>query len=135
MATALDIDTLARTIYGEARSESQQGKRAVAFVVLNRVAKQTWYGKTVLGVCKRRWQFSCWNPNDPNREKLLAVTLDKPSFQNAYCAALSVLCGHAGADPTIGATHYHTPSVAPRWSRGKVPVVQIGKHLFFNDVR
>lgn len=37
---AVAIDTLARTIWGEARGESQTGQEAVANVVVNRVRRR-----------------------------------------------------------------------------------------------
>ena len=69
------IDTLARTIYGEARGEPIRGKEAVAAVVLNRVGRAMerggwWWGSSVAEVCRRPWQFSCWNADDANRTKI-----------------------------------------------------------------
>jgi spore germination cell wall hydrolase CwlJ-like protein len=133
MLTEIDILTLARTVYGEARGESFQGKIAVAHVVLNRVAKESWYGKTIHGVCKKRWQFSSWNQNDPNRAKILAVTLSDKVFRACFLATLSAT--EKGGDPTEGSTHYHHVDILPRWAKGQVPVVSIGAHLFYNSVR
>jgi len=132
MATAHDVDILARTVYGEARSESWQGKQAVAFVVKNRADKS---GRTLAQECQKKWQFSAWNEGDPNRDKLLSVTMDNRVYQECLAAALTVICGKAGADPTEGSRHYHTAGVTPSWSRGKVPVCQIGGHFFFNDIQ
>ena len=70
MCNLVDIDTLARTIYGEARGESRQGKIAVACVILNRVKRKKMCGwreingykvATVAATCLKPWQFSCWN--------------------------------------------------------------------------
>ena len=131
--TARDIDTLARTIYGEARGEPMLGKVAVAHVVLNRVAKRSWYGKTIHGVCRKKWQFSAWNPIDPNRKPMEAVTLSSSQYRDCLYAALSAVQGR-WKDPTKGSLHYHTNAVQPKWSRGRRPVRTIGGHLFFNDV-
>lgn len=38
-----DVDILARTIYGEARSEGQEGMEAVACVVMNRYRAGRWF--------------------------------------------------------------------------------------------
>lgn len=38
-----DIDTLARTVWGEARGESLLGKEAVACVILNRHKSGKWF--------------------------------------------------------------------------------------------
>ena len=68
-----NLEYMARTIWGEARGEDEQGKIAVGHVIKNRRDKQTWMGKTIKDVCLKKWQFSCWNENDPNREKILAL--------------------------------------------------------------
>ena len=43
-----DVDILARTIYGEARGEGQEGMEAVACVVMNRYKDHKWYTGYVL---------------------------------------------------------------------------------------
>ena len=48
MYRSKDVDILARTIYGEARGESEIGKRAVASVILNRYKSGKWFaGDTI----------------------------------------------------------------------------------------
>ncbi|WP_422366424.1 cell wall hydrolase [Pelagibius sp.] len=125
-----DLDILARTIYGEARGEAWEGKIAVGHVIRNRAEKR---GTSPAREAQRPWQFSCWNENDPNRAKLLAVTKVSAAFRDCWAAAEAVLTG-AEPDPTGGARHYHTPAVSPFWSRGKEPCAVIGGHLFFNDI-
>lgn len=127
---AEDIDTLARTLFGEARGETMQGKIAVAWTVLNRVAAKSWYGKTIKDVCLKPWQYSAWNSNDPNRKVLLAATLDDLAFQHCMYAALAAGLGQV-RDPTGGSTHYHTHSVSPKWAAGKSPWCSIGSHRFY----
>ncbi len=132
-ATAQDIDTLARTLYGEARGESTLGRAAVASVILNRIARPRWWGRTVHGVCRKKWQFSCWLENDPNFATLRAVTKANPLFRDCLVVAELACAGLLG-DSTKGATHYHAPSVKPRWARGKKPCVVIGAHSFYNNI-
>lgn len=134
-----DVDVLARTVWGEARGESQEAKIAVAAVVLNRVKQSHRRETTIMGAATEPFQFSCWNNSDPNRDKIYAVTLEDSSFRDSYRAALSALDGR---DPTYGATHYHTiqkPKWAetwpPNWAKGHEPVAQIGDHLFYAGVR
>jgi spore germination cell wall hydrolase CwlJ-like protein len=129
-----DVDTLARTIYGEARGENMLGKRAVAHVILNRVKANSWWGKTIAGVCRYKWQFSCWNKNDPNRPKLLAVGLGDAAFRECMMAALLAVSGQR-PDPTSGATHYHTKSVSPKWAEGQKPCRIIGVHKFYKGIK
>jgi spore germination cell wall hydrolase CwlJ-like protein len=133
----MEIDVLARTLYGEARSEGQKGMEAVAHVVLNRVKHasskggQFWWGHDIITVCQMPYQFSCWNPGDPNRTKLMAVDEADIHFATCMRIARRAVIGQLGNDPTFGADHYHTVSVTPKWSQDEVPIAQIGAHVFF----
>jgi len=132
------IDVLARTLYGEARGETVRGKEAVACVILNRVkrAKQHggyWWGNTIEEVCLKPWQFSCWNETDPNRQKIAAVEPGHRVFDTCLRIARRAVSGCL-KDATGGATHYHTTDAHPPWSRGKPACVEIGRHLFYNDI-
>ena len=138
--TGLDeIEVLARTIYGEARGETVAGKEAVAAVILNRVrrAEKTggtyWWGATIKKVCLKPWQFSCWNKNDLNRSKVLGVEKTNRNFQTCLRIARRTIAGSL-KDKTGGATHYHTKSVDPIWSRGRMYSAEIGHHQFYNNV-
>lgn len=133
-----EVETLARTLYGEARGELVRGKEAVASVIINRVNRGKdrygyWWGDSVTSVCRKPWQFSCWNDNDPNRKKIEAVGEDSNVF--ACCVRIARRAA-AGVlkDPTGGATHYHAKGVVPPWSRGRKPCAIIGNHKFYNNV-
>ena len=134
-----DVEILARTLYGEARGEKISGKEAVANVVLNRVAKararggRYWWGTNVRDVCLKKWQFSCWNTDDPNREKLLRVTSKNRTYQSCLRIARRAIAGTL-KDQTSGATHYHNNRAFPPWARGRMYVCEIGNHQFYNDV-
>ena len=128
-----DLDTFARTIYGEARGESLDGQIAVAWTILNRVRAKSWYGDTITEVCRKPWQYSCWNHDDPNLATLTAVSLNNQSFQRCMYAALAVGL-QIVPDPTSRSMHYHVLSVSPSWAEGKSPVCTIGNHKFYNDV-
>lgn len=132
------IDTLARTLWGEARGEPVRGIEAVAAVVVNRalIARRRggfWWGDTVVGVCRKPFQFSCWNADDPNLPKLTAVTEADPAFAVCLRIARRAVAG-ALPDPTGGCTHYHARNVHPAWARGHVPRAEFGTHLFYDDV-
>ena len=133
-----DIDTLARTIYGEARGESLSGQEAIASVVLNRVKfannkGKYWWGNTITAVCRCPWQFSCWNANDPNYKILIGDLQSDKFFQICRRIALRAI-GGVLQDKTGGATHYHLRSLRPKWSIGKIPCTEIGNHIFYNDI-
>jgi len=127
--------TLARTLWGEARGEGVSGMEAVACVVLNRVRRQTYWGKNVADVCRKPYQFSCWNASDPNSATLMRLVPPSPELAGAMPIAARAIAGEL-ADSTAGATHYHARRLVPvpRWARGHAPCAVIGNHLFYNDI-
>ncbi|HEX7005577.1 MAG TPA: cell wall hydrolase [Alphaproteobacteria bacterium] len=127
-----DVEVAARTLYGEARGQPLEGIVAVANVIVNRW-RRGGYGATPADVCLRPWQFSCWNARDPNRAVIERVRPGDFVFDVCRLVASLAVRGLL-PDPTGGATHYHTRSVAPDWSRGKTPSAVIGDHLFFTDI-
>jgi len=131
-----DVLELARTIYGEARGEGEEGMNAVAHVIKNRV-KSGKYGQGVKGVTRKPWQFSAWNKKDPNREKILGLRPGEDDiFDEAIKVAENVLGGKT-EDPTQGALHYYNPDVVnARWDRNKkAKKIKIGNHLFVVGVK
>lgn len=132
------IDVMARTLYGEARSEGLTGIEAVACVIMNRVQIAVdkggcWWGCTVRDVCLKPFQFSCWNPDDANFDVIQNVSPDDTVFQLCCRVATRAVAGTL-KDITGGATHYHTLCVNPAWARKWVPCAQIGNHLFYREV-
>lgn len=128
------LSLLATLVAGEALSEPYVGKLAVAWVVRNRVENpnNAWFGAGWHGVMLKKWQFSCFNANDPVCPKLVNVTkwAGVRNWYECYKAAAAAFFDFEN-DPTSGADHYHTTSVAPYWAADEKPVVQIGAHLFY----
>ncbi|MFP4121328.1 SBBP repeat-containing protein [Coleofasciculus sp.] len=129
-----EIDTLARTIWGEARGESDLGKQAVGWVIRNRASRSPQYGwsSKISEVCKQPKQFSCWNDSDPNYQKLLTITGKDLIFGKCLEIARKVINGEV-PDPTNGADHYYayTDIPEPNWAVGKNPTKTIGNHRFY----
>ena len=130
---AHDFDTMARTIFGEARGESEEGQIAVAWVIVNRWKSRRWYaGLSIATTCLKRLQFSCWNPGDPTYHRV--VDARPYELETFVTIAREVVAGRIG-DPTFGATHYYADTIAaPGWTTGKSPTIQIGHHLFFKGI-
>jgi spore germination cell wall hydrolase CwlJ-like protein len=135
----VDAHWMALTMWGEARSQGEEGMRAVGHVIHNRwLAKR--HGAYVTDTVSAAWQFSCWNEGDPNRTAMLNIEAlpthgeDYRLWLAAKRVAGEILAGRS-ADPTGGALFYHTDAVQPAWSRGVAPVTQIGSHLFFRAAR
>ena len=137
-----DVDILARTIYGEARGEGQEGMEAVACVVMNRYKDHKWYTGYVLQdqrkiadiaqTCLKRFQFSCWNKNDPNYWAVRTVDKSNPIFRQCLAIAERAVAGEL-ADCTNGAVYYHTKQIKPRWALYKYPCCEIKNHLFYRE--
>ena len=125
-----DLDVFARTIYGEARGEQDAGRVSVAYVVLNRLEKRGWYGRTLASVCLKPKQFSCWNTEDPNRGAVDAADLNSAVFLDCVGVAARVLARRE-RDPTGGATHYHARGITPAWARDRQPSAALGNHIFY----
>jgi spore germination cell wall hydrolase CwlJ-like protein len=139
-----DVRVLALTLWAEARGEGLQGMIAAGWTIRNRVnidlfndGKEDWWGEGYVSVCKKPWQYSCWNKNDPNYPYLIGQKVIPPiQYELAKRAAVAVIEG-TSADPTGGATHYYSTSmkIAPRWASAGIKTVQIGKHIFYKDVK
>lgn len=132
-----DIETVAQTLWGEARGEGREGMAAVACVIGNRLARNM-RGKTSLtAVCLDKYQFSCWNPNDPNLSRLDRVRRNPDeSYRIARELATQLIDGQLD-DMTSGATHYYADSLRtpPYWAVGLRPCFTLGRHVFFNNVK
>lgn len=122
-------DCLAQAIWYEAASESEAGQRAVAQVVLNRVAHPSWPA-SVCGVVyqgsERRtgcqFTFTC--------DGSLARRPGGASWARAQRIASDALSGSVYA-PVGHATHYHTLWVNPYWAGSLDHIGIIGAHRFY----
>lgn len=134
-----EIDVLARTIWGEARGEGSIGMQAVACVILNRwkVAQSRggryWWGNSIIAICRKPYQFSAWNRNDPNFRKMRRVDESNIYFVTAKRLARRAVYGML-EDPTGGATHYHAIGITAIWAHGEKPCAVIGDHIFYKLV-
>ncbi|MBJ7445106.1 MAG: cell wall hydrolase [Sphingobium sp.] len=127
------LNCLTSAIYYEAGNEPDDGQRAVAQVVLNRVRSQLW-PNTVCGVVyegsertdyKCQFTFSC----DGAMARLPAAA----QWVRARRVAQDALAGRVYA-PVGLATHYHTLAVRPNWSSSLQPVAVIGAHIFYRNL-
>lgn len=137
--SARDREVLARTLWGEARGEGLAGQLAIAWTIRNRVfdgKNKSWWGEGYAGVCLAKWQFSCWNSNDPNYAYLSgAKPIPVGQFKQAMEAANAVIDGTV-EDMTGGATHYYATSMPkpPAWIKGAKLTLAMGHHKFYTGV-
>jgi hypothetical protein len=120
---------LAEALYFEARGEAVEGIFAVAEVILNRVDSHR-YPDTICGVVHqgtgKRYQCQFTYTCDGRKE----VITEPAAFEMVGKVARLMLDGKPRT-LTGGATHYHTKSVAPRWSRAFPRTTTIGYHHFY----
>lgn len=120
---------LTAAVYYEARSEPEDGQRAVAQVVLNRVRDRA-FPHSVCGVVYQgvgsgkgcQFSFACdgstLRPRDP------------VSWARSEQVAIAALGGDVMA--AVGsATFYHNFTVLPWWSRSLTRLGAIGHHIFY----
>ncbi len=121
---------LTAAIYYEAASESEDGQRAVAQVVLNRVRHPA-YPNTVCDVVYQgtergdrlcQFSFAC--------DGSMARLPNRAIWAQASRIARLSLLGYVFA-PVGAATHYHTLAVNPYWNKSLTPVTIIGAHIFY----
>ena len=123
------LQCLAEAVYYEARSESIDGQRAVAQVVLNRVRDRA-FPRSICGVVHQgsgratgcQFSFTCdgstaWAPGGA-------------AWLRAQAVAQAALDGSVYA-PVGSATFYHTRAVHPWWADSFTQVGTIGAHIFY----
>jgi spore germination cell wall hydrolase CwlJ-like protein len=133
-ATPLDqlraLQCLAEAVYYEARSETEDGQRAVAQVVLNRVRHPAYPG-SVCGVVYQgpmrpgggcQFTFTC--------DGSLAARPAGEGWLRARRIAAAALAGAVYA-PVGLSTHYHTQQVLPVWAFSLAKAAVIGAHSFY----
>jgi hypothetical protein len=123
------LQCLTEAIYYEARNQSDDGERAVAQVVLNRVRHPA-YPNTVCGVVYQgserttgcQFSFTCTGVMGP-------IT-DAAAWDRASRIARAALRGSVFR-PVGLAVNYHTTAIHPYWAPSLVEQATIGAHIFY----
>jgi spore germination cell wall hydrolase CwlJ-like protein len=131
-----EIECLADNIFFESAYEPYEGKKAVAFVTLNRVNSKH-FPNDICGVVKQRTarvcQFSWYCEEKPNR---LSYTKELTKNQQKVYNEIYELAAHVYVnnaflkDPTNGALFYHADYVSPGW-KNMIHTATIGRHIFY----
>jgi Cell Wall Hydrolase len=119
---------LTTAIYYEAASESDDGQRAVAQVILNRVRHPSW-PNTVCGVVYQgsdgavcQFSYAC--------DGAMARRPSVDGWARASRIARAALAGFVYV-PAGLSTFYHTPQVNPSWNKRLIVAHVIGNHIFY----
>ncbi|MFT4027302.1 MAG: cell wall hydrolase [Novosphingobium sp.] len=124
------VQCLTAAIYYEAASEPDAGQRAVAQVVLNRVAHPS-YPKTVCGVVYQGSERSTGCQFSFTCDGSLARVPSRLFWDRAANVARDALSGYVYT-PVGLATHYHTVAVHPYWAPSLNFLGTIGAHRFYS---
>ena len=129
---ANERDYLIKTIAFEASGETEIGKVAVAYAVLNRKNSGRW-GDTIEEVVTSPGQFEPWMTR---RRAIESSSPDDPRYKGAARIADAIRSGQT-PDPTQGATHFLNPILVarrggslPSWASGEGR--PIGRHVFYS---
>ena len=123
------VECLTAAIYYEAGGEPEEGQKAVAQVVLNRVRHPA-FPQTVCGVVYQgadrptgcQFTFAC--------DGSLARRPSWDAWERARRVAEDALAGHV--DASVGtATHYHANWVVPYWAPNLDKIAVVGSHIFY----
>jgi spore germination cell wall hydrolase CwlJ-like protein len=123
------VECLTSAIYYEAASESEDGQRAVAQVVLNRVRHPT-YPNSVCGVVYQGSERSTGCQFSFTCDGSLARVPSAAGWARARRIAAAALAGSVYA-PVGHSTHYHTYQVLPYWAASLAKTAVIGAHIFY----
>ena len=128
-ARAQALECLASAEYYEAGNQDEDGERAVAQVVLNRVRHPA-FPASVCGVVYEgstrptgcQFTFTC--------DGSLYRQADAEGWKRAYRIAEEALSGSVYA-PVGYATHYHANYVVPYWASNMAKNAIVGAHIFY----
>ncbi len=125
------VTCLAENIYFEAAHEPETGKKAVAFVTINRVLTGN-YADSICGVVYQKTGKTCqfsWYCDKKFTDRRLTIKDTSLYNEIRELATHIVVNFERMKDVTDGATYYHADYVNPRWKLDKVD--QIGRHIFY----
>jgi len=126
-----DRTFLALTIYREARGEPRDGKIGVAMTCLNRVSRPSWWGKDIMGVLFKKWQYS--SLTDPKDKQLTIWPVSGGALWNE---CLQIACDALDGkleNPVPGADSYYDTSILPpKWTDSARFVAKIGRLVFYD---
>jgi len=149
------IETVAMTLYGEARGTGLMDRLGVLAVIRERVLRPGWWGRDWQSVVQAPWQFTCWSQHDEAHRRNFEAMMQAEARDPATWRSLLLLADYAQymTDRDISAmfeadgpddfpTHYHDRSlpgapaawgqareIRPRWqgSRFRWYVVEQGR--------
>ena len=126
---------LANTLYAEARSEPEEGIRAVMSVIYNR-KKAKGYPNTFCGVILQDKQFSAFNSDKSLATKPLKPIreLDKEAYRKVSSVAQEAIQGSFKPILDEDVLHYAHTKVKNKWTKKFERVIVLGNHSFYRKI-
>jgi spore germination cell wall hydrolase CwlJ-like protein len=131
--TQKQITCLADNIYFEAAHEPLDGKKAVAFVTINRLQTGN-YANDICGVVHQKTGSTCqfsWFCDKKITDRRLTIRDTSLYNEIRQLAVNMVINFERQEDVTKGATYYHADYVNPQWKLKRID--QIGRHIFYRS--
>lgn len=127
-----DLICLADNIFFEAGNQSDLGKKAVAYVTVNRLLSEK-FASNICGIVYQKkgyvCQFSwvCKHRAIRNRKNK-----ENDMWQRSLSIAQDVIYSYSPQhDPTLGALFFHADYVRPPWSKVFFVTTTINNHIFY----
>lgn len=128
--TPTDAERIARLLFGENSNISEAEAMQIADTVLNRMNDQRWPA-TLPEVLYQDNQYSPYNPDDPNFERIMAFNETHPLWEKYLSYAEKAL---APERKRSRSTHYFTGK-RPGWASSMSGLTRIGSHWFGREKR
>ncbi len=138
----VELEVLAKTIWGETVGEPWESSVAVASLIMNRFhiaekRQQIWWGNNILKICQTPYQFGCWSRNKVFIQEMRSVnTKDDERYAACLVLAKGVIAGGL-VDTVEGSTHFckrptHPAWVTyPYWTKAVTPTITVGNLNFY----
>ena len=126
---------LVNTLYAEARSEPEEGIRAVMSVIYNR-KKAKGYPNTFCGVILQDKQFSAFNSDKSLATKPLKPIreLDKEAYRKVSSVAQEAVQGAFKPVLDEDVLHYAHVKIKNKWTKKFERVIVLGNHSFYKEI-
>ena len=133
---AFDREIAAITCFCEASSATPAERRAIIWVMKNRLHDQKRrFGLTIADVCLARYQFSEWlddKADSANLHRAARALDDDPIMLDCLAAFDAVMAAPSRDDPTGGSCHYTDKTIdPPAWAAPPAVLALETEHFRF----
>ena len=130
------LEILALTAIGESEDLGEVGMTQTINTIMNRAAADIGWmgGSDVRSVCLKKGQYDCWDQNTADRERIINIGTNNPTY-GPYVIALGLaekaLSGNL-ADTICGAVSYVDGNAKASVHPGSEPCLVVGERRFYD---